>query len=170
MPEHDDVAETSLPSDLKRGTPMVSSSPSGPSLSDDLAHVLLAAALECSTALGRASSIAIVDASTAAKAFLSMDGATLFSVELAQGKARTAVLTGAPSDLIREQPRSEVEPSSERRPPIAGRVPIGGGYPILIDGQPVGGLGVSSDGHYCDDIAIAQASLKALSLAREGGR
>jgi uncharacterized protein GlcG (DUF336 family) len=149
---------------------MVSSSTSAPSMADGVAETLLAAAIECSTALGRASSIAVVDATDSLKAFLSMDDATLFSVELAQGKARTALLTGSHSGPALDTSRGEPEQPPEGRRPIPGGVSIGGGYPILIDGQLVGGLGVSSDGHYCDDIAIAQSALEALAVMRQGER
>lgn len=37
---------------------------------------------------------------------------------------------------------------------------FGGGYPIHVDGEPVGGLGVS-DGHYLADMEVAKAALAA---------
>jgi uncharacterized protein GlcG (DUF336 family) len=38
---------------------------------------------------------------------------------------------------------------------------FGGGYPILVDGQMVGGIGVSG-GHYTHDMEVAQAGLAGL--------
>jgi uncharacterized protein GlcG (DUF336 family) len=38
---------------------------------------------------------------------------------------------------------------------------FGGGYPLKIDGQIVGGIGVSG-GHYSQDMEVAQAALAVL--------
>ena len=40
-------------------------------------------------------------------------------------------------------------------------VVFGGGYPIKVDGQVVGGIGVSG-GHYSEDQQVAETALKAL--------
>jgi uncharacterized protein GlcG (DUF336 family) len=43
-------------------------------------------------------------------------------------------------------------------------VVFGGGYPLTIDGAVIGGIGVSG-GHYSQDMAVAQAGLRALEAA-----
>jgi uncharacterized protein GlcG (DUF336 family) len=40
-------------------------------------------------------------------------------------------------------------------------IPFGGGLPIVIDGEVVGGIGVSG-GHWTDDSEIAEAALTAI--------
>jgi uncharacterized protein GlcG (DUF336 family) len=42
-------------------------------------------------------------------------------------------------------------------------VVFGGGYPILVDGQVVGAVGVSG-GHYSEDMQIAEAGLRAAGV------
>jgi uncharacterized protein GlcG (DUF336 family) len=43
-------------------------------------------------------------------------------------------------------------------------VTFGGGYPLVVDGEIVGGIGVSG-GHYNDDMVVAQGALRAVGLA-----
>jgi uncharacterized protein GlcG (DUF336 family) len=42
-------------------------------------------------------------------------------------------------------------------------VTLGGGYPITVDGEVIGGIGVSG-GHYTDDMAVAKGALEAAGL------
>ena len=46
---------------------------------------------------------------------------------------------------------------------------FGGGYPIKLDGQVIGGVGVSG-GHYSQDMEVAQAALAAADSAVTSGR
>ena len=91
--------------------------------------------------------IAIVDDGGVLKAFSRMDGAALLSVQVAQDKAYTAVGFGMPThgwhDFIKDDP-----PLADGAPTGIDRLVIfGGGYPITVDGQVVGAIGVSG-GHY----------------------
>ena len=104
--------------------------------------------------------IAICDESGALKSYERMDGAPLLSVQIAQDKAYTAISFGMPTHTWHEFIKND--------PPLADGivktdrlVVFGGGYPIVIDGQVVGGIGVSG-GHYTDDMEVAQAGLAAL--------
>ena len=101
------------------------------------------------------------------KAFSRMDGAALLSVQIAQDKAYTAVGFGMPThgwhDFIKDDP-----PLADGAPTGIDRLVIfGGGYPITVDGQIVGAIGVSG-GHYSQDQKVAEAGLEALGVA--GGR
>lgn len=112
---------------------------------------------------GGAYTVAVVDESGVLKAMQRMDGAPLLSVQVAQDKAYTAVGFGMPTgawyDFI------------ENDGPLALGAPTGidrlivfaGGYPISIDGQVVGAVGVSG-GHYSDDAEVANAGLAALGI------
>jgi uncharacterized protein GlcG (DUF336 family) len=42
-------------------------------------------------------------------------------------------------------------------------VTFGGGFPIVVDGEVVGAIGVSG-GHYTDDMAVADAALSSAGL------
>jgi glc operon protein GlcG len=87
------------------------------------------------------------------------NAAVLGGVELAPGKARTAALfhreSGALEDAINSGKRPAVETAR-------GFVLMRGGYPIVVDDELVGAIGVSSDTPDHDEV-IAKAGLAALS-------
>ena len=102
--------------------------------------------------------IAIVDDGGMLKAFSRMDGAALLSVQVAEDKAYTAVGFGMPThgwhDFIKDD-----APLADGAPTGIDRLVIfGGGYPITIDGQLAGAIGVSG-GHYSQDQEVAEAGL-----------
>jgi uncharacterized protein GlcG (DUF336 family) len=133
------------------------------SITTEAAHEVIAAAEAKSAEMGKAMVIAVVDDGGVLKAFSRMDGAALLSVQIAQDKAYTAVGFGMPThawhDFIKDDaPLAAGAPSGIDR-----LVVFGGGYPITVDGQVVGGLGVSG-GHYSEDQEVAEAGLAALGV------
>lgn len=127
-------------------------------ISTTLAQQITAAAAAHGHALGKAFTIAVVDDSGVLKTLVRMDGAPLISVQVAQDKAYTAVGFGIPShgwyDFIKDDP-----PLALGAPTAIDRLVVfGGGYPITVDGQIVGAIGVSG-GHYSEDMAVAEAGL-----------
>ena len=104
--------------------------------------------------------IAVVDASGQLKALQRMDGAPILSIQIAQDKAYTAVAFGIAThqwfDFIKDDP-----PLLHGIVKTSRLIVFGGGYPITIDDQTVGGIGVSG-GHYSEDMQIAEAALAAL--------
>jgi len=131
------------------------------SISTEAAHRLIAAAEAKAGELGKPFVIAIVDDGGVLKAFSRMDGAALLSVQIAQDKAYTAVGFGLPThgwhDFIKDDP-----PLASGAPSGIDRLVVfGGGYPLMVDGQLVGGIGVSG-GHYSEDMQIAEAALAEL--------
>jgi uncharacterized protein GlcG (DUF336 family) len=131
------------------------------SISTEAAHQAIAAAEAKATEIGVPMDIAIVDESGVLKAFSRMDGAALLSVQIAQDKAYTAAGFGMPThgwhDFIKDDP-----PLAAGAPTGIERLVIfGGGYPIQIDGQVVGAIGVSG-GHYSQDQEVAEAGLQAI--------
>ncbi len=128
------------------------------SVSTDLARRMITAAEEKARQMGVAMNVAVVDESGVLKAFSRMDGAALLSVQIAQDKAYTAVGFGMPThgwfDFIKDDP-----PLAAGAPSGIDRLVIfGGGYPITIDGNVVGAIGVSG-GHYSQDQEVAEAGL-----------
>ena len=126
-----------------------------------LARQLIDAGRSHAEGLGKAFTIAIVDASGVLKALDRMDGAALISIQIAQDKAYTAVGFGMPSgawhDFIKDDP-----PLAAGAPSGIDRLVVfGGGFPITVDGDCVGGIGVSG-GHYSEDSAVAEAALAIL--------
>lgn len=132
-----------------------------PSITAELAHRMIAAAEQKAQEMGHPFVIAVVDESGVLKAFSRMDNAALLSVKIAQDKAYTAIGFGMSTDAWHEFIKND--------PPLALGAPsgierliiFGGGYPITIDGQIVGGIGVSG-GHYTQDMDVAKAGLAAL--------
>jgi len=123
-----------------------------------LAHRMIAAGEEKAAAMGHAFVMAIVDESGVLKSLSRMDGAPLLSVQVAQDKAYTAVGFGMAThswhDFIKDDPPLAAGAATG----IDRLVVFGGGYPILVDGQVVGGVGVSG-GHYSQDMEVAEAAL-----------
>ncbi len=128
----------------------------------EFAQELLAAAERASADTDRRMVIAVVDREGTLKAFLRMDGAPLLSVEIAQNKAYTAAAFGLAThawfDFIKsDEPLRLGIVHTERL------VTFGGGYPIVVDGEVIGGIGVSG-GHYTDDMEVACAALESVGL------
>lgn len=111
--------------------------------------------------LGVPVNIAVLDAGGHLKAFQRMDGAVLGSIELAQGKARTSVLFGMPSEGVFEfckpgAPAFGLENSN------GGLVVFAGGRPLRdARGTMIGAVGVSG-GAVEQDRAVAEAGEAAL--------
>jgi glc operon protein GlcG len=80
----------------------------------------------------------------------------LVSVELAPAKARTAALFGKPTKALEDAIREGRVAAT-----TAGFVEMNGGMPLIIDGEEVGAIGVSS-AQPDWDIAIAAAGAAAL--------
>ena len=131
------------------------------SISTDLAHRIIAAAEAKANDIGVPMNIAVCDESGVLKAFSRMDGAALLSVQIAQDKAYTAIGFGMPSDAWHEFIKDDPPLASGAVGGIDRLVIFGGGYPIKVDDQVVGAIGVSG-GHYTQDMEVAQAGLGVL--------
>ncbi len=135
-------------------------------ISSELAEKMITAAVKKAEEIQVPMVIAVVDESGVLKAFRRMDGAHLLSVDIAQNKAYTAVAFGMPTDKWYEFIKND--------PPLLTGIVhtprltvFGGGYPIQVNGQVVGGIGVSG-GHYSQDMECAKAGLDAaLSVVSE---
>lgn len=99
--------------------------------------------------------VAVVDRAGELVAFARMDGAPLLAVRLAQDKAWTAVAFGMPThqwwELVKDEPPLLHGIVKTERLMI-----FGGGMPLVVDGQVVGGIGVSG-GSSDQDRSIAEA-------------
>lgn len=133
-----------------------------PSITTELAHRLIAAAEQKAQEMGHPFVIAIVDESGVLKAFSRMDNAALLSVQVAQDKAYTAVGFGMSTDQWHDFIKDDPPLAAGAPSGIERLVVFGGGYPILVNGQIVGAIGVSG-GHYSQDMEVARAGLAALS-------
>ena len=125
-------------------------------LTHDGALAMLTAAVAEAEAIGQPQCIVIVDASGETLAELRMTGAKFLSRKSAKAKARTAASIGAPSGNIPE----EVGPAIAAA--TGGDVTrLQGGFPIVVDGELIGGIGVGS-GSPEQDCQVAKAALAVL--------
>lgn len=125
------------------------------------ANAAVRAAVEHAASLGASVNVAVVDAAGVLIAFLRMPGAFLHSIDIAIDKAYTAASFGLPTGQWHEVLQSHsvaVREGIVRRPRF---VTFGGGLPVELNGQRIGGIGVSGGSEEQDD-AIAQAGLDAL--------
>ncbi len=131
-------------------------------ISNELAETLMRGAVAKAQAMGVPMCIAICDPSGTLVQFLRMDRAALLSVQIAQDKAYTAVSFSMPThewhDFIKDD--APLLHGIVHTPRL---VVFGGGYPIKVDGEVVGGIGVSG-GHYSHDMEVALAGLAAAGL------
>jgi len=105
--------------------------------------------------------IAVVDAGGNLKAFARMDGAWLGSIDISMRKARTArffdMNTGDIGALSQPGgPLYNIEVSN------TGLITFPGGIPLKLNGEVVGGIGVSGSSVE-DDHTVAEAGANALS-------
>src|ERR1700681_3965580 len=127
------------------------------SISAELAQRMVDEAVAKAAELGVAENVAILDDGGNLKAFRRMDGAPILCIEIAQNKAYTA-LFGVPTqdffDFI------QGDPSLLAGIPTLARVaPYGGGFPIQVDGEIVGAIGVSGAPTVQNDVDCARAAL-----------
>lgn len=126
------------------------------------ARILIAGAAEKSREIGVPMCIAISDESGQLVAFERMDGGKVTSTTIAIDKAFTAAgAKRATHDYgVSSQPG---KPAYGINSAIGGRLMVvGGGLPVIIDGEVVGGIGISS-GTPDQDLACAQAGIDAFN-------
>lgn len=130
-------------------------------LSLDLALKLIGASRKKATEIGVPMVIAVVDRGGNLVALHRMDNALLVSIDIARNKAYTAVAVKLPThELARlAQPG---QPLFGIHNADGGRVVIfGGGFPLKVNGEIIGGIGVSG-GSVEEDIQCAEVALKQL--------
>ncbi|CAN5814236.1 heme-binding protein [soil metagenome] len=126
----------------------------------DEAELMLAAALDEAARRSVSSVVCISDAGGWPIALRRMDGGKPTSVEIAINKAFTAACHRRPTHTYTNaQPGQEAFGIMNMH---QGRFSIFvGGWPIEVDGEVVGGVGVSG-GHTAEDIACCKAAIAAL--------
>ncbi|MCH8744457.1 MAG: heme-binding protein [Chloroflexi bacterium] len=133
------------------------------SITLEAAQKAIDAAAKKAQEIGVPMAVAVCDPDGTLKAFSRMDGAALLAVRIAQQKAWTAISFGLPTqglwEFIKDDP-----PLLHSLPHQENMILFGGGNPIFIDGQMIGGIGVSG-GHYSQDQECADAGLAVLGSA-----
>ncbi|MGH7709132.1 MAG: GlcG/HbpS family heme-binding protein [Vulcanimicrobiaceae bacterium] len=125
-------------------------------------HVIVHAAEKKAAAIGVPECIAVVDAAGELLAFTRMDDARPGSIEIALTKARSAARRRrATADEAGGDALSALKLGLASQLRVTA---IGGGLPVIVDGQVIAGVGVSS-GTSQEDIEVAQAGIDALLSA-----
>jgi uncharacterized protein GlcG (DUF336 family) len=133
------------------------------SISSELAQKMVNAAVAKARELGVAENVAILDDGGNPKAFSRMDGASIPTIEIAHNKAYTALFGVSTQDFFNF---IQSDPSLLAGIPTLARVAAwGGGFPIKVDGELVGAIGVSGAPTVQNDIDCAKAALALVSDA-----
>ena len=131
------------------------------SISVELAQKMLAKAVAKARELGVSENVAILDDGGNLTAFCRMDGAPILCIEMAQNKAYTALFGVSTQDFFDFIQR---DPSLLTGIPTLARVAAwGGGFPIKVDGEIVGAIGVSGAPAVQNDVDCASAALALVS-------
>src|SRR3977135_584722 len=127
------------------------------SISSELAQNMVDEAVAKARELGVTENVAILDDGGNLKAFSRMDGAPILSIEIAQNKAYTALFDVSTQDFFDFM---HGDPASLAGSPTLARVAAyGGGFPIKLDGEIVGAIGVSGAPTVQNDVDCAKAAL-----------
>jgi uncharacterized protein GlcG (DUF336 family) len=127
------------------------------SISSELAQTMVNAAVAKARELGVAENVAILDDGGNLKAFSRMDGTPIPTIEIAQNKAYTALFGVSTQDFFNF---IQGDPSLLAGIPTLARVAAwGGGFPIRVNGEVVGAIGVSGAPTVQNDVDCARAAL-----------
>ena len=122
------------------------------------ARVLIEGAVKKSDEMGIPMCIAVCDESGHLIAFDRMDGGKISSISIAMDKAFTAAVARKPTHVYNQlcqsgQPTFGIHITNDGHFSI-----IGGGFPVTVDGEIVGGIGLSS-GTAHEDAEVAEAAI-----------
>ena len=127
------------------------------SISSELAQKMVDEAMVKARQLGVAENVAILDDGGNLKAFGRMDGAPILCIEMAQNKAYTALFGVSTQDFFNF---IQGDPSLLAGIPTLSRVAAwGGGFPIKVNGEVVGAIGLSGAPAVENDVECARAAL-----------
>jgi uncharacterized protein GlcG (DUF336 family) len=127
------------------------------SISSELARKMVDEAVAKARELGVTENVAILDDGGNLKAFGRMDGAPILCIEMAQNKAYTALFGVSTQDFFNF---IQNDPSLLAGIPTLARVAAwGGGFPIKVNGEVVGAIGLSGAPTVQNDIDCARAAL-----------
>ena len=127
------------------------------SISSELAQKMVDEAMAKAKKIGVLENVAILDDGGNLKAFGRMDGAPIPTTEMAQNKAYTALFGVSTQDLFNF---IQGDPSLLAGMPTLARMAAwGGGFPIKVDGEIVGAIGLSGAPTVQNDVDCARAAL-----------
>lgn len=128
-------------------------------LTYDGAALAIAAAVARAREIGVPQNVSVVDAGGNLLAFARMDGARFLAQHSSFSKARTAASLGMETGQLPPQFGVDLALATGER-----SINLVGGLPIVVDGELVGAVGVSS-GADDEDLAVAEAARAAVLAA-----
>ena len=135
------------------------------------AKLMIEAAKKKSEEINVLETIAVVDEGGNLLALERMNGARITGPEISIAKAYTAAGHKRSTHLFNKEPNGPALPGNEAfgiQQMLPGKFAVFvGGFPIVVNGEVVGGIGVSG-GNGEQDTAIGTAALKALQKHLEG--
>ena len=138
-------------------TPTIANVVTKHTISSELAQKMVDEAMAKARQLGVAENVAILDDGGNLKAFGRMDGAPILCIEMAQNKAYTALFGVSTQDFFNF---IQGDPSLLAGIPTLSRVAAwGGGFPIKVNGEVVGAIGLSGAPTVENDVECARAAL-----------
>jgi uncharacterized protein GlcG (DUF336 family) len=127
------------------------------SISSELAQKMVDEVVAKARELGVTENVAILDDGGNLKAFSRMDGAPILCIEMAQNKAYAALFGVSTQDFFNF---IQGDPSLLAGIPTLARVAAwGGGFPIKVNGEVVGAIGLSGAPTVENDVECARAAL-----------
>jgi uncharacterized protein GlcG (DUF336 family) len=133
------------------------------SISFELAQKMVDKAVAKAREIGVSENVVILDDGGNLKAFGRMDGAPIPTIEMAQNKAYTALFGISTQEFFNF---IQTDPSLLAGVPTLSRMAAwGGGFPIKVNGEIVGAIGVSGAPAVQNDVDCAQAALALVTSA-----
>jgi uncharacterized protein GlcG (DUF336 family) len=133
------------------------------SISSELAQKMVERAMAKANEIDVSENVAILDDGGNLEAFGRMDGAPILCIEMALNKAYTALFGVSTQDFFNF---IQGDPSLLAGIPTLSRVAAwGGGFPIKVDGEIVGAIGLSGAPMVQNDTDCARAALALVSDA-----
>jgi glc operon protein GlcG len=131
---------------------------------DGAKKVIAAAVAEAKTKNAPGSAIAVVDEGGNLVAVERLDNTFAAGANISIGKARTAVLFKRPTKFFEDV----INKGRTAMTTLSDFTPLQGGIPIVVDGQVIGGVGVSgaASAQQDEELAIAGANALAVSSAQ----
>ena len=137
------------------------------SISSELAQKMVNAAVAKAREIGVTENVAILDDGGNLKAFSRMDGAPILCIEMALNKAYTALFGVSTQEFFNF---IKGDPSLLAGVPTLARMAAwGGGFPIKVDGEIVGAIGLSGAPTVQNDVDCARAALAVVTGAVAAG-
>ena len=153
-----------------QAAPAVAATPMRPVLTLELARVALSGAVAHAREVHEpGGAVAIVDEGGSVVLLERLDGTFPAGPDISIGKARTAPAFRKPTRVFEELVNNG-RTTMVTLPGVTHFTPLQGGVPLVVDGQVVGGIGVSGASSAAQDDEIAQAGADALAAHAPAAR